>query len=182
MNDVKIIECAKAVGFSDAAIVDTKNIVFDNAFRSYCAENICGQYAINYSCPPDCGTPEQMKARVLRHKKGLLLRTVWSIANFNDTATIKFAKQSHNTKTMRLIDFLMSEGCRGFMIGSSGCSLCSPCAISTGEPCKYPDKMYSCMSAYCIYVKDLAEKCSMDYDYKNGILALFGMYVFDDKS
>ena len=38
---------------------------------------------------------------------------------------------------------------------------------------------YSCMAAYCIHVKKLAEDCGMNYDYKDGILPFFGMYVFD---
>ena len=178
MNDTKIIEFAYELGFSDAAIIGTEKIVFDAAFRPYCEENLCGQYGINYSCPPDCGTPEQMKARVLSHKKALVLRTEWNI-DINDSDAVKKAKKSHNDATMRLIDTLKSEGCSGFMIGSSGCSLCTPCALASGGPCKYPDKRFSCMSAYCIYVKNLAHKCSMEYDYKNGKLALFGMYVFD---
>ena len=42
-----------------------------------------------------------------------------------------------------------------------------------------PDMMYSCMSAYCIFAKKLAEDCNMNYDYKDKILPFFGMYVFD---
>ena len=38
---------------------------------------------------------------------------------------------------------------------------------------------YSCMSAYCIFVQKLAEHCGIDYDCGSGLLAFFGMYVFD---
>ena len=40
------------------------------------------------------------------------------------------------------------------MIGASGCSLCTPCALAEGLPCRFPDLRYSCMSAYCIFVKE----------------------------
>ena len=73
----------------------------------------------------------------------------------------------------------LTEQYKGFMVGASGCALCNPCTITNGEPCKFPNKRYSCMSAYCIYVKDLAEKCGMVYDYKEGALPFFSMYVYD---
>ena len=71
MNKTEIIELSIAEGFHSAEIIGTDKIVFDAAFRPYCEENLCGQYGVNYSCPPDCGTPEQMKQKVLTHKKSL---------------------------------------------------------------------------------------------------------------
>jgi hypothetical protein len=34
------------------------------------------------------------------------------------------------------------------------------------------------MSAYCVFVKKLADRCGMEYDCGEGLLGLFGMYVF----
>lgn len=69
--------------------------------------------------------------------------------------------------------------CPGFPVGASGCALCETCAIVEKKPCRYPDLYYSCMSAYCIFVRRLAEQCGMEYDCGPGLLAFFGMYVFD---
>ena len=120
-----------------------------------------------------------MKQRVLNHKKALVTRTVWDIADITDSEKVKAAKKIHNGYTFKIIEEMRNDGHNGFMIGTSGCSLCVPCALKSGEPCNFPDKRYSCMSAYCIYVKGLAEKCNMTYDYKDGKLPLFSMYVFD---
>ena len=179
MTDCKIKEIAVSEGFHQAEIIDTANIVFNAAFRPYCEENLCGQYGANYSCPPDSGTPEQMKQRVLAHKKALVVSTEWEIEDFTQTDKLKEAKALHNAAMLRVIKKLRDEGHNGVMIGASGCSLCKPCKRVVGEPCAFPDIMYSCMSAYCIYVKKLAEDCNMNYDYKNKILPFFGMYVFD---
>ena len=35
------------------------------------------------------------------------------------------------------------------------------------------------MSAYCIYVKKLADLCGMEYTCGTGLLALFGMLVLE---
>lgn len=179
MTGEQLIRAALAEGFAAAAVVPPQDLVFDPAFRPYCEENLCGKYGVNYSCPPDCGTPEQLRQKVLARPRALVLQTVWDIADWRDNAAVKQAKAAHNTATLRLVQRLRAGGCDGFPVGSSGCSLCSPCAITAGEPCRFPDLMYSCMSAYCIHVKALADRCGMDYTYTPGRLPLFGMYVCD---
>lgn len=179
MTEEQMIQYANEAGFSACAVVDTAQITFDPSFRPYCEENLCGQYGVNYSCPPSCGSPEQMKQKILAHKKGLVLQTIWEISDFTDMPAIKNAKSSHNRASIELMKKFRSEGCDGFLVGASGCSLCSPCAAVNGEPCRFPDLQYSCMSSYCIFVKKLADLCGMEYDCGNGLLAFFGMYVFD---
>lgn len=179
MTDQQIIALAVEEGFAAAEIVETEKIVFDAMFRPYCAENLCGQYGVNYSCPPDCGSVEEMKARILAHKKALVLQTIWQVADFSDAPTIKAAKKSHNAAGIRLVQQLRQAGHEGIMVGASGCALCVPCELGQGRPCKFPELRYSCMSAYCIFVKKLTDECGMEYDCGDGLLALFGMFAFD---
>lgn len=179
MNEKQRAACAIEENFSDAAVIDTKDIVFDPSFRPYCEENLCGQYGVNYSCPPSCGTPEEMKAKILAHRKALVLQSVWEIPDYTDKAAIKKAKGSHNQAAIRLMKRLRAEGHEGFLIGASGCALCSPCALVNKEPCRFPDLCYSCMSAYCIFVRKVTEKCGIEYDCGEGLLTFFGMFVFD---
>ena len=179
MTDEKLLQYATEEGFAAAAVVDTERIVFDPSFRPYCEENLCGQYGVNYSCPPDCGSPEEMKQRVLSHKKALVLQTIWEVCDYSDTPAIKNGKAAHNAAEIRLAKRLRAEGCGGFIVGASGCALCKPCARVSGQPCRFPDLQYSCMSAYCVFVKKLADQCGIEYDCGDGLLAFFGMYVFD---
>ena len=179
MTEQEMINCAIDAGFAHAAIVDTADIVFDPSFRPYCEENLCGQYGANYSCPPDCGSPEEMKQRILAHKKALVLQTIWEISDYSNTPAIKEAKKAHNTAQLQVVKSLRQAGHNGVIVGASGCALCVPCAQPLGEPCKFPDLKYSCMSAYCIFVKKLTDKCGMDYNCGEGLLGLFGMYAFE---
>lgn len=179
MDEKKLINMALELGFADAGIIDTAELVFIPAFRSLCEENVCGKYGANYACPPDCGTIEEMRKRVLRWKRALVLQTMWDIEDPLDNTQVKPAKSQHNQLTRRLID---QAGEPGLMIGASGCSLCTPCAITERKPCRFPNLQYSCMSAYCIFVKDMAEKCGMEYDCAPGITAFFSMYCFDEQS
>lgn len=179
MLEKDMIQYAIEEGFSAAEIVNTEDIVFDFSFRPYCEENLCGQYGANYSCPPDCGSPEAMKQRVLAHKKALVLQTIWEISDYSNMDLIKPAKAAHNAAEIRLVKRLRADGRDGFIVGASGCALCSPCKQVLGQPCAFPEYQYSCMSAYCVFVKKLADKCGMEYDCGDGLLAFFGMYVFN---
>lgn len=179
MNIQELIELALKAGFADAAVIRTDDLVFVPNFRTLCEENLCGKYGVNYACPPDCGTIEQMRQKVLCWRQALVLQTMWDIEDPLDSAQIKPAKGQHNQMTRKLIDEI---GQPGLMIGASGCSLCTPCAITEGKPCRFPDLQYSCMSAYCIFVKDMTDRCHMDYDCAPGITAFFSMYCFDKRT
>lgn len=178
MNEETMIQLALNEGFSAAALIDAREIVFDASFRPYCEENLCGSYGANYSCPPDCGTPEEMERRMRAFSRALVFQTRWPITDYSDVKAIKAAKQSHNAGMLRVIRQLRQEGYDGVMGGASCCTLCDRCAILDHQPCAHPDERFSCLSAYCIYVKKLAESCGMEYFCVDGSLAFFGVYAF----
>lgn len=179
MTIEKMIQYAMEEGFAAAVVVNTDEITFDPSFRPYCEENLCGQYGVNHSCPPDCGSPEEMKERVLKHKHALVLQTIWEISDYTDKEAIKKAKGGHNQASQKLMKRLREESCDGFMVGASGCALCTPCTKVNNEPCRFPALQFSCMSAYCVFVRLLAEKCEMEYNCGEDALAFFGMYICD---
>ena len=99
--------------------------------------------------------------------------------DYSDIPAIKHAKKNHNASEIRVVKKMREAGHDGLIVGASGCALCTPCVQTQGLPCNFPDLKYSCMSAYCIFVKKLADACGMEYDCGEGLLGLFGMYVFD---
>ena len=99
-----------------------------------------------------------MKQRVLAHKKALVLQTIWEVSDYSDMSVSKPAKIAHNQAEIRLVKRLRTEGCDGFIVGASGCALCAPCAQICGEPCRFPDYQYSCMSAL-LYFRQETGRC-----------------------
>ena len=171
----KFIDLAKNSKFNKVAVIDTSTITFNPIFRMYCKENLCGQYNNNYSCPPFCGTFEQMKNKVVSYKKAIVFQSKFTIKNLKDTQAIKDAQKWHNTMMFKVINDSNKQD--GLLIGASHCMLCDSCEKK--QKCKHPELSYSCLSAYCIDVKELAELCCMDYDFKDNTLYLFGLYLFN---
>ena len=179
MTNEELLKLAEECGFEHFGMLNVPALEFNPAVRDMCAAGRCGMYGKCWTCPPGCGSPEAMKERILSRKKALVLQTIWEISDYSDMEQIKPAKSSHNTAQVRLAKRLRAEGCDGFLVGASGCALCSPCKHALGQPCSFPEYQFSCMSAYCIFVKKLTDKCGIEYDCGDGLLAFFGMYVFD---
>lgn len=178
MDEAKLLSMAAEEGFAAAALIETQAIPFAPGFLHCCEENLCGKYNANHACPPLCGTPAQMEAKVKAKTHALLLQTLWQIDDVMDNRQIKPAKQTHNRLQRQLRRKLAAICPDGFLIGASGCDFCQRCSCLDGQSCRFPEEMASCMSAYCIFVRELCEKTGLEYDPGNGLVAFFGMYVF----
>lgn len=178
--DEKLLELAMEEGFY-AAIIPTKDVPVDPKFRVFCEQNLCGQYRANYACPPDCGTVEEMHRSILEQEKALVVSTIWDISSYEDKCTVQKARQSHNAAVLRLLAKVRDAGCAGFCTGYNGCPLCSPCKRKENLPCAHPDQKISCMSAYCIDVAKLAQRCELEFDWIPSKLFLFGMIAYHEE-
>ena len=177
MTDMELIKLAEEAGFL-AAVIPAKEIPVDGSFRKFCEDNLCGKYNANYSCPPGCGTVEEVHQRLIAQDKGLVVEMIWDVNGFEDKEFIFSSRNKLNRTVLQLMNQLQVEGMDGFCLGYGGCPLCDPCKRITNEPCAHPDKKISCMSAYCIDVAKLAEKCGLEFDWVLEKLFLFGMFVF----
>ncbi len=176
MTEKTILALAKNEGF-EAEIISTNELVFDFSFRAYCEENLCGNFGKNYTCPPDCAGAEEMKERILSHRRALVLKSEHNIPDYKDAEKVRRAQATHNQKTARLYSALFAEK-SSLVVGCGACALCTPCKKALSEPCTHPDLALPCLSAFCIDVKRLAESCNMQYVWKDKRLSLFGMIAF----
>lgn len=177
MTDKELLALAQSEGFT-AVMTTPDQIPVDAKFRVFCEENRCGKYNANYSCPPDCGTVEELHQKILAEDKIMVLQTLWKIDGYEDKQTIMNAKKSHNAAALRLMEKIRNHGYSGFCSGYNGCALCTPCKRTENLPCAHPDLKISCMSAYCIDVEKLANRFSLPFAWSSEQLHLFGMAAF----
>lgn len=180
MTDAQLLALAKDAGF-EAAIIPTNEIVIEPSFRPFCEENRCGKYNANYSCPPDCGTVEETTRRLRQYPRALVLENIFEIGSYENKAKISEVRRQHNAAVLRLTDALRGAGLEGFCLGYGGCPLCDPCKRVSGEPCAFPERRISCLSAYCIHVAKLAERCALPFAWEQERLYLFGLFAFAAK-
>ena len=180
MTEDKLLNQAELCGFDHACIIETDQLIFDSRFRQFCETNYCGNYDNNYSCPPACGTQEELKEKALKFSHALVLQTITPVKNIMDDEETKIIKHHHNEMTWNLIH-KVEEELETYLPAMAGpCGLCSPCAKKEGEPCRLPEKKASCLSAYCIQVDAMAKACGMEY-YCEGEVAFFSLLFFDGK-
>ena len=97
---MNLIEEAKALGFSDAAVISTDQLVF---------------VPENPACPPQSGTVEEMKEHALKYEKTLILQTMQ-----DGLMDYKKAKLAHNKLTEQLAEKMKEEGITDLLIMSAG--------------------------------------------------------------
>lgn len=107
--------------------------------------------------------------------------TQWPIDGYQDTAAIRNGKRSHNRAMLRLNAELGKRNDAGRCAGGSCCDLCDPCERRSGRPCPHPDLRFSCMSAYCVNVAELAEKCGLEFAWDRKKLYVFSMILLGMK-
>ena len=178
MTDMELIKLAEEAGFR-AAVIPAKEIPVDGSFRKFCEDNLCGKYNANYSCPPACGTVEEVRQRLHSGEKALVLQRIHEIGSYENKEAILKSKKNLNLAILRMTEDLRQKGADCFCLGYGGCPLCDPCKQVEGQPCVFPEKRISCMSAYCIDVGRLAEKCGLEFAWVPEKLFLFGMIIFN---
>lgn len=179
MIEQEILRIAKEVGIENSAFMNAKDLVFEFEFRKYCEMNQCGNFGKNYGCPPDCGTPAEMKDKVMKYSRALVLQNIQPVGDITDSAETGSLKKRHNAKIRIFINELEAKGIKGMAIMAGPCSACSPCAKVSGEPCRFPEKRASCLSAYGINVAELCKTCGLSWDHGKDKVGFFGIYMMD---
>ncbi len=163
-----------------AGILPTSALVFEPAYRKYCEDNVCGQYGANYSCPPACGTPEQMKRRALRYRRVLVVQSTWEVPGLKDLEKLARGKRLHNDLSYRILDQLERAGFAPDAMLAGHCDRCPEgCRMVQEKPCPRQGKIYSCASAYCLDVAKVCEHLGMTYLSDGDHVSFFSMFLLD---
>ena len=176
-----ITETALGLDFTYAKIIDAGKLTFQPEFRQCCEDNACGNYGRNYSCPPDCGTVEEMRERTLGYEHALVLCTVSHGVDAYNEAESKLLKKDHTQRTQMLIKQLKERELvpeKGLRILAGPCSLCPTCKILEQQPCPMEEVRGSCLSAYCINVTALAETAGIPISWEGDQVSFFSLYLW----
>lgn len=175
-----LLAVAQAEDFEKVAVVPTADLIVHQEYRTYCEENLCGNYGRNYGCPPECGTPAFMEQRLRSYEQVLVMQSRVEMDDLDDKALVAEVRKEHNRKSRAVLKQLEEAGMplRDRCMLPGPCTFCETCAILSGQPCRFPEKKSSCLSAYGIDVTALAERCNMRIDWNGGSVSYFTLYLF----
>ena len=179
MTEQELLRLAEQEGFTHAAVLPVDQLEFDPELRKYCEENLCGNYGKNYSCPPFCGTPEEMRDRAAPYRRAWIFQTIGEVASWEDSSQIKAVRDAHNQKSRSLIQQLRKQGMDGLAMLAGPCSSCEVCSGFQGQPCRHPEEVPSCISAYCMKAEKMAADAGLPYWCGPGKVAFFSLYLTD---
>ena len=176
MRKDEIERAAKEKGFTNAAVIPVESLVFEPSLRKYCEDNLCGNYGKNHSCPPGCGTPEEMRARTERYRQAWIFQTIAEV-DWRDKTALKAVRDSHNVRSRELLERLEEGGVSGLSMLAGPCQACEICPGEEGKPCRYPEKQVSCISAYCMSAEKMAQEAGIPYWCGEGKVAFFSLLL-----
>ncbi len=76
MDHKAMAEQAVEMGAFKAAVIGIESFTFDPVFREMCRANLCGNYGLCWTCPPDVGDISQLIAEARTYNWGLVYQTV----------------------------------------------------------------------------------------------------------
>jgi predicted metal-binding protein len=157
------LERASAMGFHTAVAMDPRTLVVREDIRAMCAQDKCGAYDKNWTCPPAIGTVSQCQETIGKYRRGILLQTVGHTRKAVDTRCYRETEGRHLENFHALAQAIRAEFPQALCLGSGACRVCSRCAYP--HPCRFPEKAVSSMEGYGLFVTQVCRDAGVPYHY-----------------
>lgn len=180
MDNYELIEAVIECGADKAAPIEPSKLYSSSSFRKFCEDNVCGSYGKCWSCPPDIGDIDVLRAELGNYEHIVMYQVMSEVKDYSDAEGLYAAGEKLSDISQKLLMFLRSKLKKPFLLLGGSCHLCRQCAKITNEPCRFPDKLIPSMSAYGIDVCKTCEGTPLDYMNGENIVTNFGMVLYND--
>ncbi len=168
IEDLKI--AAEEIGFEHFGEVNMNALIFQPEVRDMCAANKCAHYGRSWTCPPGCGTLEEMAEKVKKFSTGLLVQTTVELEDSFDFEAMAEGAQTQKERFNALADRLHASETRCMLMGAGeSCENCAECTYPDA-PCRFPDKAQPSMEACGLNVSQVCGASGVKYYYGPGTL------------
>ena len=157
------IEKAKEMGFDAAVSLDPRILTAREDVRAMCAQNSCGAYNRNWTCPPACGSLEECQNRMRQYKNGILLQSVGYMRKIIDSGCYRETERRHMEHFRAFAEAIRQQYPDALCLGAGGCRVCRACAYP--EACRFPEKALSSMEGYGLFVTQVCQDAGVPYYY-----------------
>lgn len=160
----ELLTLATQAGFTHAASLDPSTLRFRSEVRDMCAANRCNKYGTCWSCPPGCGSLEEITTRARNFRRGVLVQSTGQMEDDFDVETM-----DETAKLQRERFFVLTEQVRRLYpdclpMASGACNVCPVCTYPDA-PCRHPARSIPSMEAYGLVVSDVCVDAGAPYYY-----------------
>ncbi len=156
-------EIAREMGFDTAVFLDPRMLVAREDVRAMCAEDKCGAYNKNWTCPPAVGTIEACQVHMRRYKHGILLQSVGHMTKTVDSRCYRETERRHMQNFCAFAEEIRKHYPDALCLGAGGCRVCKECAYP--QSCRFPEKAMSGMEGYGLFVTQVCRDAGVSYYY-----------------
>ena len=164
MTTTDILALAEELGFSHAGPLNTGALRFLPEVRDMCAADRCHNYGKCWTCPPHCGSLEEISARAAAFPTGILVQSTGQMEDDFDVECMLDTERLQKERFQALVERLRGEGVRFLPMASGACSVCKTC-FCPDAPCRFPEKAIPSMEAYGLVVSQVCEQSGLPYYY-----------------
>ena len=169
MNYKELEKLALVSGFTHAVPLDTTTISLKQEVRDMC-KNGCQQYARRWSCPPGCGSLNELREMICHYKKGILVQTVTELEDEFDWDGMIKAQNRHQEHFHLFLEKLCAFNPEFLPLGTGCCMICKTCSYPDA-PCRFPQKRISSMEACGMVVSEVCRQNRLKYYYGPNTIA-----------
>ena len=155
------LEKAERIGFDVAVALDPQILVARSDVRAMCAEDKCGAYGRNWTCPPAVGTIEECQMRMQGFQRGILLQSIGYMSKTVDSKCYRETERRHQENFHTFSEEIRREYPNALCLGAGGCRVCRHCAYP--DPCRFPEKAVSSMEGYGLFVTQVCRDAGVAY-------------------
>lgn len=166
-------------GFTNAGPLDVSTLEFMPEVRDMCASDKCHAYGKNWSCPPACGSLEEMREKVKKYSKGLLVQTVGQLEDNLDWDTMQQTADDQSAHFYKLWDALDKQYPSLLAMGAGTCTKCKECTYLQGKPCCFPNRLMHSMEACGLFVSRVCSDNNLPYNYGPNTIAYTGCFLLE---
>ena len=135
-----------------------------------CAADRCRSFNRNWSCPPGCGTLEEIAERVKPYTRGILVQSIGQLEDEFDVETMMETEHTQKARFAQLVEYVRSKEPDCIPMAAGACQVCKKCTYPDA-PCRFPEKSIPSMEAYGLFVSKVCIQSGMKYNYGKNTIA-----------
>lgn len=164
MTVQECLELAGEIGFSHAGELKVEALRFLPEVREMCAADRCHNYGKCWTCPPGCGTLEEISRKAAGYRHGVLVQSAGEMEDDFDVECMMETEQRQKERFAALVERVRAAlpGC--LPMASGACQICGECTYPN-EPCRFPDRAIPSMEAYGLVVSEICQQSGLPYYY-----------------